>query len=536
VHGRFNHFLRLANARIRHTEMNWQVDRMAKGVARQRGEVDQAPIVFFNASTRLRGISLNAAFSLLSAWSLQMQGTPVVQFACGRGMAHCVLGTNRHDIGQAPPCTECMHQSRVLYKHMDVHWFAYHGDVDLKRTIEKLDLDALSKFTYQGVPLGELVLPSTRWILRRHNLNQDDAALEIMRDYILSAWSVKQAFEALVREVKPQSVVVFNGMMYPEATVRWVANQHGIPSFSHEVGMAPFSGFFTAGEATAYPVTIPDDFHLTDAQNEKLDAYLSNRFKGKFTMAGQQFWPEMSGLDDNFLRSADKFKQIIPVFTNVVFDTSQPHANVVFSDMFEWLDMVLEIAKNHMETLFIIRAHPDEARPGKASEESVADWAVRCKVAELTNVTFIRPDEFFSSYEMIRRAKFIMIYNSTIGLEAAIMGKPVLCAGKARYTQLETVFFPNTLPAFRAQAETFLEADQIEVPEAFRENARRFLYFQLYRASLPFGAYIEEDGVWNGYVRLKKFKPADLLPENSPTMQAVHNGLLHQGDFLLTEG
>jgi hypothetical protein len=36
-----------------------------------------------------------------------------------------------------------------------------------------------------------------------------------------------------------------------------------------------------------------------------------------------------------------------------------------------------------------------------------------------------------------------MIYNSTIGMEAAIMGAPVLCAGKARFTQLDTVFFPN---------------------------------------------------------------------------------------------
>jgi len=57
-----------------------------------------------------------------------------------------------------------------------------------------------------------------------------------------------------------------------------------------------------------------------------------------------------------------------------------------------------------------------------------------------------------------------MIYNSTIGLEASIMGTPVLCAGKARFTQLPTVFFPLTQDAFREKAEIFLNAKAIDVP------------------------------------------------------------------------
>jgi len=203
--------------------------------------------------------------------------------------------------------------------------------------------------------------------------------------------------------------------------------------------------------------------------------------------------------------------------------------------MFEWLDQVVEIAKAHKDTLFIIRAHPDEARPGKASEESVADWVRKRKIKNIPNIGFVRPDEYFSSYEMIQRAKFIMIYNSTIGLEASIMGKPVLCAGKARFTQLETVFFPKSIKAFREQADAMLRAESIDVPPSFKENARRFLYFQLYRTSLPFTDFLEEDNVWRGYVRLKDFEPQALLPENSPTTHAIHEGLLHQGDFLLKE-
>ena len=143
------------------------------------------------------------------------------------------------------------------------------------------------------------------------------------------------------------------------------------------------------------------------------------------------------------------------------------------------LDLVLLIAKHHPETLFVLRAHPDESRPGKQSRESVADWVRKCGVADLPNVLFVDSTEPFSSYELIQRSKFVMIYNSTIGLEASIMGAAVLSAGKARFTQLSTVFLPATHEEYRRQLDTFLAAETIPVPPEFSRNARRFLYYQL---------------------------------------------------------
>ncbi len=506
------------------------------------------PVVLFNASTRLVGMSLNAAFSLLTAWVLRLQKVPVVHFVCQAGMSRCVLGTDRNDPAKAPPCKACIAQSRWFYSSSLAIPFTYQNHAELIELLRGLSLDGLMGFEYRSraengspygatapdLPLGRLVLPSMRWVLRRHHLPDDVPTRSLYQKYILSAYHVAQEFSTLLDNTSPQAVVLFNGQFFPEATARWVASQRGIRCITHEVGLQPFSAFFTPGEATAYPLHVPDDFRLSPAQDERLDAYISQRFHGQFSMAGVQFWPEMKGLDASFVERAGAFKQIVPVFTNVIFDTSQPHSNVLFPHMFAWLDLVLEIARDHPDTLFVVRAHPDETRPGKSSQESVSQWVSQNQADSLPNLIFIDSQQPLSSYELIQRSKFIMVYNSTIGLEASIMGVPVLCAGRARFTQLPTVFFPSSLQEYRQLAQDFLTIDQISIPQEYQRNARRFLYYQIYRSSLPFTDFIQEDGIWPGFVRLKKFALQSLSPTSSPTMKTILAGILEDGDFQLS--
>ena len=339
-------------------------------------------------------------------------------------------------------------------------------------------------------------------------------------------------FEKFLDETNPRAVIVFNGQFFPEATARYVTQQRGIRVITHEVGLQPASAYFTDGEATAYPIRIPDEFEMNDEQNAKLDAYLAKRFQGDFSMAGIKFWADMQGLDESFLQKAAQFKQIVPVFTNVIFDTSQPHANTVFEDMFDWLDMTLEVIKEHRDTLFVIRAHPDELRVRKSSRETVAGWVDSRKVRSEPNVVFVGPREALSSYELIQKSKFVMVYNSTIGLEASIMGAAVLCAGKARFTQYPTVFFPQTMDEVRRKMKELLDAEKIEVPDEFKRNARRFLYYQLFRTSLLFGDFLEPS-VRTTQARLKSFELDELLEADA--VKVILDGVLDGGDFLLKE-
>ena len=522
---------------------NIKVASAARKVARMAPHPNGAPIVFFKASTGVDDLSWNSGFHLLTTWALRLQGIPVAYFACNSGLSKCVLGTNRDNPHKEMPCKSCVMQSKALYKNVEtfersnvstssVNWFGFQRHLELENALRDLNIDQLSHFTFHELPLGPLCLPGLRWVLRIHHLSDDENTRYLLREYILSAWNVAQKFSDFLDQTQPRAVVVFNGQFFPEATARYIAQKRGLRVITHEVGLQPATAYFTEGEATAYPIHIPAEFELSDAQNAKLDAYLARRFQGDFTMAGVKFWADMQGLDESFLKKAAQFKQIVPVFTNVIFDTSQPHANTVFEDMFDWLDMVLEIARENRDTLFVIRAHPDETRVRKSSRETVEGWASSRKVEEEANIVFVSPREALSSYELIQKSKFVMIYNSTIGLEASIMGAAVLCAGKARFTQYPTVFFPQTVDEVRIKTKEFLSADVIDVPSEFKRNARKFLYYQLYRTSLPFGDFLEPS-VRTTQTRLRSFDLNDL--KRSKSVQVILDGLLNGGDFLLKE-
>ena len=506
----------------------WRLSQITRQVAKKDAhETGQKSVVFFNASTRLGDISMNAAFSSITAWGFRLSGIPVAHFVCHRGMSRCVLGSDPDNHLQVPPCETCVAQSKRLYAQSNTHWFDYVEHAELAEALSSLSVDALREFEYQEQALGQIVLPSIRWRTRRHHLLDDEPTRYLYREFIFSAYHVGKEFADFLDRIEPSAVILFNGLMFPEAMARKAAQERGLPVVTHEIGYQPFSGFFSTGEAPTRVVDVPEDFELDESQNAQLDAYLAQRFQGEFTIAGIKFWRDISGLDDAFLNKAAQFEQVVPIFTNVVFDTSQPYANVIFPHMFAWLDLILEIIQKHPETLFVLRAHPDELRPDskKQSRETVAQWVEKNGFTDLPNVVFVDALEYLSSYALIQYSKFVLVYNSQIGLEGILLGKPVICAGDQWYTPYPTIFYPKTPQALREKIEAFLTADAIEVPEEFTHHARRLTYFQNYQVALPFGDFLEDHGR-RGSVRFKSFPVEEMKPELAPAVRVVRDGIL----------
>ena len=508
--------------------------RLARQMARVEAWLPSAdptspPIVFFNASTRIHRLSLNGAFGLLAVWGIRAQGRRVLQVVCRAGMDQCPLGTDRRDLSHPPPCSPCTDFSRKLFPESLVLPLLRTEDATLGPP-PGAGLDELMDWEADGLPLGQLVLPTLRWVLRRHDLPHEPAIADLYRRYLRSARQVARSFARTLDSVEPRRLVVFNGIMFPEAVAREQSRRAGIPVVTHEVGLRPFSAYFSHEHATFRKTSVDFDRPLSKEENARLDRTLDERSRGHFSMAGIRFWPAIDPLPAKLRSRMEGDGRAVVVFTNVVFDTSQVHAHSLYPSMFGWLEDVRTAIERHPERLFVVRAHPDEDRPGKESRQSVAAWVKESGLGRLPNVVFIPPQEAVSSYDLIRSAALVLAYNSSVGLEAIIAGLPVLCAGRARYHEVDPGLLPGSREDYRRTLEAYLAAAPVPPPDR-AERARRFLDFELHRASLDFSAFLSERRGHPGMVEWRPFDPPSL--GRSKDLQVAVGGIVDGSPFIL---
>jgi len=504
-----------------------QVQRIEAG----RRVDDPAPVLFLNASSDPFTLSFNIATGLVASWGLRVAGQPVTYLVCQGGIGKCVKGTDRAHPEAPPPCSSCvkLHSTWYPAERSVALLPASNANRELTARLGTLTLDELAAYRYGDLNIGGLCLPSARWILRRSDLPADPAAQPVLASYVASAIGLARQLDELFRATRPRALVAFNGTFFPEATARAVALARKIPVVTYEAGYRTLSAFFTSGVATEYPVHIPESFHMGPAEDAELDQYLARRTQGDFTMGGVRFWPEMKGVSPELKAKVEAHRQVVTVFTNVVYDTSQTYVNTIFGGMFEWLSETLKLAAQYPDTLFIVRAHPDELRLGRESQEPIEQWLGRNGPRALKNLVFIPPTEYVSSYELIGLSRFCIVYNSTVGLEAVLLGVPVLTGGLTRYAQAGAAHSPADGDAYVKLLGEFLRDGPPPIPRPQLQAARRYMYYSIFRVGLNLSAFIEP--LEPSEYTVGPIEAEDLHPDRSAEMGIIYDGIIHDRPF-----
>ena len=492
-----------------------------------------APVVFVNPSARTDSVSANALIQLISQWGLRLGGVPVRNFTCKSGMSRCAVGVAQYGVNTPPPCADCWKITQQLHPN----W----RDLDtvtpapLPTNVPANTLAELIASTHGQLPVGEMALPAARWALRRYNLPDDETTRSLMRHLIASGIHFYESFSRYVQHIQPRAVVVFNGISYPEVIARRVAHDHGIRAISYEFGHRRNSAYFTDGIAPEHKFTIPPTFTLNEQRTERLDDNLAQRLQGNFYMGGVKYYRgEVVPLPSALQARMAQAKQAVVIFPNVAFDTSQVFARKMFVDLFEWLAHTLEHAPRHPDTLFIVRAHPDELRPNKLSQETIGDWLVSNGYLNQPNILFISPNDFTNSYDLVRETRFTLAYNSTIGLEAGLLGKASIVAAHTKYDIADVAYAPSTQADYHTLLETFLTQAEPPTPTAgAQDRARRYLYYLFFVNSLDYSPYIKDSLI--GFT-LNNIQASDLSPEHSDPTRVLLHGILQEQPFHYLNG
>jgi hypothetical protein len=169
--------------------------------------------------------------------------------------------------------------------------------------------------------------------------------------------------------------------------------------------------------------------------------------------------------------------------TNVVGDSLALDRQVFTSGMAEWLTVTAQHFETRDDGQLVVRVHPGEMLgAGHPSTE-----IVRSAMPDLPkHVMLIGPDSDINTYDLIELADLGLIYTSTVGLEMAMAGIPVIVAGDTHYRGKSFTIDPQSVEEYLAEVDRALASDEARLEEDRRELAVRYAYRFFYDYPRPF--------------------------------------------------
>lgn len=364
---------------------------------------------------------------------------------------------------------------------------------EAEAAVAGLDSTALRKLEVDGRPVGAWALASVTRHLRTAGPGPGDAAID--RGFTAATIVALRACAALLDHLDPAMVVVLNGKFFAQRVMLELARERGIEVVAYERGNVKDTLVF-ARNKPAVPFDaeaawrVRRDRPLTAEENARLDDYLGSRVKvGNAQVA---FFDDPIG-DPVAIRAALELDErpFDVLFTNLIWDSAVCGEDLVFPSMFAWLEAAIEAAARTPDRLLVIRAHPAEVKVWwQKTRSTVAGFLAERFPTLPGNVRFVPPESEIDSYALMAAAETGLVYTSTVGMEMAIGGTPVITAGRANYRGAGFTFDPETPAAF---ADLMARRGTLSLQQSTRTLARRFAHMIYFELSVPM-PWVEERG------------------------------------------
>jgi hypothetical protein len=197
--------------------------------------------------------------------------------------------------------------------------------------------------------------------------------------------------------------------------------------------------------------------------------------------------------------------------------------------MFHWLEFTIHEFISRPMLQLVVRVHPAEVRLLQKTRERVVEQLVKWFPTLPNNVKIVPPESDMSSYALIDLSTAASVYTSTIGLEAALRGVPVMVAGDTHYRGKGFTYdieSPEHYAALLGTMPSWLRTSKETV-----DRARRYASLFFLRNMIPLDLVTELD---DGSV-LFNFESFDALkPGRHKVLDHICTAILEQRGFPLT--
>jgi len=357
--------------------------------------------------------------------------------------------------------------------------------------IDQLESADLRSYTHNGVDVSGPADASTRRHLKIYTLEiRDPEVRDIYERYLQSAITIADTTEKML-DAYDVSLSVVNVPNYVEGKVPLdVCADDGINVYTtsgvyHE-GMYSFGKHSNRNPLPHFGdvelISRAVETELSETERDEIHQLMTQRESGEVTRIHH------TTNTDSSIGGSEQYT--VGVFSHLLWDDALDPDAAMYENFYEWLDDTIRVGAEKENVHFVIKAHPAEKIKG--TEEKVADWLEENHSPLPDNFTFLPPDTDVNTYALIRDLDAGVVYASTVGLEMAFNGKPVLVGGLPPYRDFGLTHDPQSQSEYQ---EELRNIQSLECTEDMQRRAERFAYFHFIckQIHLPHLADLGED-------------------------------------------
>ena len=341
--------------------------------------------------------------------------------------------------------------------------------------------------------IKEISLWDVQYTLMREEVNMNDASDRALYDLRIkrNTFAAQAAFEYL-QSHKPDVVLIPNGLILEMGVVFRVARYLNIDAVTYEfndqreqIWIAQNSSIMQ--QDTDYIVNARCHLPITDEMFERV-ADLENARRGARVWGkSKRLWQYVSSQGAQETRKLLNLddRPIVMLAANVLGDSLTLGRDIFAASMTEWITKTVQFFATRPEVQMVIRVHPGEKLVPQAKSMGTV---VREALPELpSHIHVIGALDKINTYDLIEIADVGLAYTTTVGLETAMNGCPVISCGETHYRGRGFTLDPNSWDEYYATLEKVLaDIPAHQLDEKQTEFAWNYAYRFFFEYPRPF--------------------------------------------------
>ena len=218
--------------------------------------------------------------------------------------------------------------------------------------------------------------------------------------------------------------------------------------------------------------------------------------------------------------------RVITFFTNLIWDAANVSRDIAFRSAFECITQTIEHYRNNKDIHIVLRSHPAEKIVGtKEKYGTLLREYFNNTLPD--NVTIIEPEMAVNSFSVIDISDIGVVNTSTVGLEFALLGKPIILISETHYRNKGFTYDVNSKENyFSTLSNLILKTD---LKENQKILAEKYFYMMMFKYQHQVPLLYDTNGRFKKYT----YDNIDHISKNNE-MVKIMNRIINknQNDFV----